>query len=208
MTITIGDKNQQLNTTEQIRTALANGLNVRISTDNIWTFPIGGADGCVGKLMVSRMRRVPVAGANQDLAAHVTFTINQIFVPTTKVPSPEVRVEVTNVHFTARPVNVQLKIGADTAVASTPKGIEVSIHRGINAWDYGKDNVKVIGLAAELNLPTATAQATINAALAHFDAAATAAVRDQVAASLRAEIGDSLLPANQRGAVRVTVAFV
>jgi hypothetical protein len=203
MAITIGDKNQQLDTTELIRTALDDGLNVRISTDDTWTFPTGGADGCVGKLMVSRLRRVTVPGANQDLAVHVTFSIKQIFVPTLKVPNPEIRVELANLHFTARPINLQLKVSGDSAIAATPSGADVSIHRGLNDWSYGKNGEKVNALAAALNISAESAQTTINTALAGFSATAFARVRERVVASLQAEISDSLLPSNQRGRVRV-----
>lgn len=55
---------------------------VRIASGDTCTFPRGlGRDGRTGKLSVSKFRAVPVAGANQDLAVHVTFSIASIFVP-------------------------------------------------------------------------------------------------------------------------------
>jgi hypothetical protein len=80
MAITIGTENQQINSDEGIHKALDDGVNVRVFAGDIWTFPVTGIDGRLGKLCVSQYRAANAADANQPLAVHVTFTLNSIFV--------------------------------------------------------------------------------------------------------------------------------
>ncbi|WP_162877946.1 hypothetical protein [Trinickia diaoshuihuensis] len=195
MSVRLGRVNRELRGAEIAR-ALNDGINVRVAPGNTWTFPSRGADGVVGPLCVSRLRRHPVAGANQNLAVHVTFGISQIFVGTERHPS--VRVEFTNLHFTARPVNLQVAIAQDNLIARLPNGRSVSLHRSVNDWEI--TDVAAADLANVLGIATAGAATTaIRAALAQYTAAAWTTLRDQLALSLVAEINDNLEPREYRG---------
>jgi hypothetical protein len=211
MGIRIQNHNQQINQDAAIRTALDDGINVR-EGGRAWTFPVRGTDGRIGALSVSRFHSVPVMGANQVLAVHITFSIQQIFVPS--LPSlrnraQSIRVEIRNLHFTARPAKLQLKISDQNAVARTPDGSEVSIHRGlVNDWSHANEPGRVLALAAALNIvPPKSASKAINAALASFDGPALKAVRGGLEASLKCEINDNLEPRDKRGTVPIRITF-
>ncbi|MEP7120221.1 MAG: hypothetical protein ABJE95_04885 [Byssovorax sp.] len=210
MGITISDASQQINAGAGIRTALDDGLYVRVGPGDTWIFPVRGADGVIGPTTVSRLRAVNVEGANQALAVHVTLKIQQLFVSSLPVPpkKPTIRVEIKNLHFTARPMDLQLQIGEENAVACTPSGREVSIHRGVNnAWTHVGNAGRLRDLANAINVPEIGAKLALNNALRPFDGAALVAVRNGLTASLQNEINDNLLPRDSRGEVLIEVTF-
>lgn len=182
---------------------------VRIASGDTCTFPRGlGRDGRTGKLSVSKFRAVPVAGANQDLAVHVTFSIASIFVPSENAVrggNAELRVNIRNLHYTARPANIQLAIVGENAVAATPLGREVSSHRGtVNNWLHVGNQNRLNDMARELNLAN---WAGITAALNVFTGPTLTAIQNGLAASIRLEINDNLMPPELRGFVPIAVNF-
>ena len=115
-----------------------------------------------------------MAGANQDLALHVTFQIPTLTIPSLTTVRRELKtnvaVTVKNLHLTARPLDSQLTISADGASIIQS---QVSIHRGkVNDWSHNGDEGRQDRLAVALGLnPGAVALAAINAALADYDGA-------------------------------------
>lgn len=218
MAITIGRDNQQLNTDALLQRALHDGLNVRVTRDNTWTYPVTGSDGRIGKLSVSRFRETAVTGANQALAVHLTFTINQIFVPSltgARRPTPQAfTVQIANLHFTARPVNVQYAIDNDNFVANTPGNRSVATHRGeTNAWLHAGSDQRARDIANFIGLNAGTAQelrdfrTAIAEALNGYTGAALTTLRNSIINSFQSEINDNLSPTELRGRVPIEVTF-
>jgi hypothetical protein len=218
MAITIGASNQQIKSDEGIHDALDDGLNVRVRGGETWTFPVtrDGRDGRLGKLCVSRYRAANIPDAKEPLAVHVTFTVTSIFVPSTAgaVKQQRIRVEIANLHFTARPEGVQMKIQGDNFVAALPSNRDVATHRGVtNDWLHNGNNEKCKDIAVELGLPADTpeqltaAKLAINQGLADYTGAVLSNVQTATANALRVEINDNLQPANLRGKVPVEVWF-
>jgi len=219
MSITIGAGNQQIDADNTIHQALNHNIYVRVPTRDPWILPATGNDGRIGKLTVSRYHLEPVTGANQSLAVHVTFTINQIFVPSqtgaTRRGNPEaIRVEIANLHFTARPLNVQFAINGDNFVANTPANRNVATHRGaVNNWlhvssdERCRDIATSIGLTADDAAQLGTARTAINNGLADYTGEALTALRAQITTAVRGEIEDHLMPANLRETVTINVTF-
>jgi hypothetical protein len=216
MAITIGANNQQIRLDDDIHKALDDGVNVRVQAGDTWTFPVkvNGADGQIGKLCVSQYRAADVPGTKEQLAVHVTFTINSIFAPSAAgaANSQVVRVEIVNLHFTARPKGVQAKIQGDNFVSAQPDNRLVATHRGeLNDWlhngnpEKGKAMAVQLGLSVDTPQQEAAARQKINTALLHYTGAALSAVRTAIVNALRVEINDNLMPANLRGKVPVEV---
>jgi hypothetical protein len=209
MAITIENSNQQINGDDGIHKALDDGVNVRVCAGDTWTFPVTGADGRLGKLCVSQYRPENVRGSNEPLAVHVTFTVTSIFVPSTAGAANRqpVRVEIVNLHFTARPKGVQVEIHDDNFKAALPGSRDVATHRGIhNNWLHNDNAQKCKDIAVRLGLPADTdPKKAINEALAPYNGVALAAVQAALVDALRVEINDNLQPANLRGKVPVEV---
>ncbi|WP_257447814.1 hypothetical protein [Archangium lipolyticum] len=166
--IQLTDRNQELSTSD-IQTLLG---TFEVGTGRVWTFPHPSeGDGRVGKLCVSTFRRIPVAGATQDLALHVTFQIPTLIIPSIggvrRDRRVDVRLTVSNLHLTARPVSSQLIISEDGSSVVQSK---VSIHRGANnAWSRLGEADKMTDLAAALGMSVANAQTNIPTALADYN---------------------------------------
>jgi hypothetical protein len=230
--ITITGSNREINSDGDLRTVLNDGLNVKSSVDSNWTFPArtNGGDGRVGKLCVSKMHALDVKGATDQLAVHTTFSL-KIAAPSkaafdrvknaaTKV---EMKVTVTNLHFTCRPKRLQVKISdtGDGSFAQTPSGAEASSHRGINnAWLHDSDDKRLQTLAIALGLPTGNwtkaeidaARGAIDKALERYDGQALTALRAELRKSFQVELNDTLKPdptdpkaINPRGNVNIVV---
>ena len=93
-------------------------------------------DGRLGKLCVSRFHEILFATETENLVIHITFTIQQIFVPSqqelTRANPAAIAVDIRNLHYTARPKSTQLAVSSDRFVAAAPDSRDVSTHRGIN----------------------------------------------------------------------------
>jgi hypothetical protein len=165
--------NQQLDSGALIRDALGSFTVLQAHEFPNQT----SGDGCVGSLCVSKYVTRAVAGTTEKIALHVTFNITGIFVPSTNGwgGATNIRINASNLHFTARPVATQVTISENGGGSILTA--QSSIHRGIaNDWTF--DDGKRTALAAALNLPTAGIEAVVRTALAGDDGAALTGIRD------------------------------
>jgi len=193
MPIEVKDQNQQLDT-DGIQTLLG---TFEVGTGRQWKFPHPSqGDGRVGKLTVSEYRQLTVAGANQNLAMHVTFQIPTLTIPSLATVRRDRKTNVTvtlkNLHLTARPLNSQLTISADGASIIQS---QVSIHRGgRNDWSHIGDAERQDRLAEALGLNFgAAALVAINAALADYDEDYLAVLDPLVVERIERKIKDRLV---------------
>src|SRR4029077_7795244 len=143
----------------------------------------------------------------------------------------EMKVTVTNLHFTCRPKRLQMRIGetGDGSFAQTSDGREVASHRGVNnPWLHdGKDSngidqkLKPLATALGLNTGNETeinaAREAIDKALERYDGQALKTLQDELTKSFQAELNDTLKPApdyvpnstafSPRGNLKITVEF-
>gem|GEM_PF-2603120 len=184
----VENANQQLNTNQLIRQIMGS------FTASGWTFPNqDDGDGCVGRLCVSQFRQAAVAGADQDLAIHISFNIDQVFIPSTNAmqAGTDVRIEVHDLHLTARPLADQQAIGA-LAGAITVAQRQRSVHAGPgNDWNYKGNAALTNRLGDWLNMPALGRQAALDAALDPFYAE-IATYRTDLEERLRRKVKDNV----------------
>ena len=179
-----------------------------------WDFPEkNDGDGRIGNLCVSRSHKQNVNGVNKQLAVHVTFAIAQIFVPSengAKGKKEAIKVQVENLHFTARPKDTQLQINDNNCTAYLPDNRDAATHRGIaNDWLHLKDDKKLASLAValELNPTDAQTKPQIQLALGAYNGATLKLIQNAIEAALKVEINNNLAPSGYRGSVPINVTF-
>lgn len=139
-----------------------------LNLGNGWIIPAHEeGDGCMGTLSVSQYQPLAVPNATKNLALHITFNIEHLFIPSItglKRPQPaQVSITLSNLHLTARPEKNQMTISAINA--SSILDAQISIHRGVNnGWSYGKweGEEKFTNLAAALGMAADTKPAILN----------------------------------------------
>ena len=194
--ITLTDNNQQLDTAK-IQTLLG---TFEVGIGKMWRFPFPSAgDGRVGKLSVSEHRALPVAGATQNLALHVTFQIPTLTIPSLatvrRTSKIDVNITLENLHLTARPLSSQLTISADGASIIES---QISIHRGRTSnWSHTANLVRQQNLARALGLSAdpatlAASVAAIDAALASYDGPYLADIAPLLVERIKRKIKDRL----------------
>ena len=148
------------------------------------------------------------------MVVHVTFTIEAIFVLSLtaidRVPSAPIRVQIVNLHYTARPESVQLQTSnsGDRAFAATPDNQELATHRGIvNEWLHANAADRVRNIGDKLGLHRST---TANLLTSHLDSVYTGQTLSTIQTALRealeSEIKGRLEPREKRDSVNVEFA--